>query len=59
VLKALGRVVVGVLLVMVGFHAIRGSIYFAGILFLIAAVLIATAFASFRAPVPPLTSSKK
>jgi predicted transporter len=48
-----------VLLVMVGFHAIRGSIYFAGILFLIAAVLIATAFASFRAPVPPLTSPKK
>ena len=50
-LAALGRIVAAVLLLMVGFHAVRASIAFAGVMFLVAAVLIATALAKFRAPI--------
>jgi hypothetical protein len=50
-LAALGRIVAAVLLVMVGFHAVRASIAFAGVMFLVAAILIASALVKFRAPI--------
>ncbi|HEY5258155.1 MAG TPA: hypothetical protein VIJ12_07210 [Candidatus Baltobacteraceae bacterium] len=51
-LNALGRVVAAVLLIVVAFHALRASMIFAGFVLLVAAILIASAFAKLRAPQP-------
>lgn len=56
--KGLGRIVMAVLLVMVGFKAIKGSIAFAGVMLLIAVILVATALPAFRAPSQSLAKPK-
>ncbi|HEY5340833.1 MAG TPA: hypothetical protein VIK27_07395 [Candidatus Aquilonibacter sp.] len=49
-LASLARIVAGVLLVVVAFHALRASMIFAGVVLLIAGLLIASAFARLRSP---------